>query len=395
MTRPTNPHTPDDTPKPRRGGSRTALAQPRDPSGSPSPRSAMAPDATTLAPRLLPWFEAHGRKQLPWQQDPTPYRVWVSEVMLQQTQVATVIPYYERFMSSFPTVDALAVAPIDEVLHLWTGLGYYARARNLHRAARLVVEQHDGRIPEDVETLQTLPGIGRSTAGAILALSRSQRHPILDGNARRVIARYFGVEGHIGEPETLRRLWALADACTPAEDVAAYTQAIMDLGASLCTRTQPDCPVCPLAEGCVARETNRQSQLPSPRPRRARPHRHAVALLVLHPDGAVLLHDRPPEGLWGGLASLPIYETHAEATAWLDANVASAPAPTALAAYDHAFTHFDLTLHPLLIRLDHAPEAPAGHRWYDPANPPRIGLTKPTVDLIQQARHHQIAFPLT
>ena len=173
---------------------------------------------------------------LPWQQDPTPYRVWVSEVMLQQTQVATVIPYYERFMARFPDVGSLADAPIDEVLHLWTGLGYYARARNLHRAARVVVEDHCGTVPEDFETLQALPGIGRSTAGAILALAHGQRHPILDGNARRVIARYFGVEGHIGEPETLRRLWELADACTPHERVAAYTQAIMDLGATLCTR---------------------------------------------------------------------------------------------------------------------------------------------------------------
>jgi A/G-specific adenine glycosylase len=313
--------------------------------------------------------------------------------MLQQTQVATVTPYYQRFMSRFPTVEALAGAPIDEVLHVWTGLGYYARARNLHRAARLVVERHGGELPDDIDTLQALPGIGRSTAGAILALSRSQRHPILDGNARRVIARYFGVEGHIGEPETLRRLWAHADACTPTQNVAAYTQAIMDLGSTVCTRTRPACHACPLAEGCVAHTTNRQSQLPSPRPKRARPHRHAIALLVLDPDGAVLLHDRPPEGLWGGLASLSLFDTQDEAIAWLEALAGTTTEPTALATYDHAFTHFDLTLHPLLARLDQPIEAPARYRWYDPANPPRIGLTKPTLNLIRQIDEHQLAFP--
>jgi A/G-specific adenine glycosylase len=199
---------------------------------------------------------------LPWQKDPTPYRVWVSEVMLQQTQVATVMPYYLRFMSSFPTVEALAAVGLDEVLHLWTGLGYYARARNLHRAAGIVIERHGGCLPDDVETLQSLPGIGRSTAGAILALSHGQRHPILDGNARRVLARYFGVEGHIGLPAVSRRLWSLAEACTPHDAVAAYTQAIMDHGSTVCTRTRPACETCPLRDGCLACEAGRQHQLP-------------------------------------------------------------------------------------------------------------------------------------
>ena len=225
-----------------------------------------------FAAALLDWFDTHGRHDLPWQRDRTPYRVWVSEIMLQQTQVATVIPYYERFMARFPDIQSLAAASIDEVLHLWTGLGYYARARNMHRAAK-AVQNNGGRLPEDITALEALPGIGRSTAGAILALSRGQRHPILDGNARRVLARHFGVEGHAAEPRTLRRLWELAGACTPHERVDAYTQAIMDLGATVCTRVHPACGACPFSATCVAHITGRQMQLPAPRPSRRRPRR--------------------------------------------------------------------------------------------------------------------------
>ena len=339
-----------------------------------------------LAPRLLRWAVAHGRHDLPWQHDPAPYRVWVSEVMLQQTQVATVFPYYRRFMSSFPTVEALAAAELDEVLHEWTGLGYYARARNLHWAARIVVECHGGRIPEDIATLQTLPGIGRSTAGAILALSRSQRHPILDGNARRVLARYFAVEGHLGQPGTYRTLWALADACTPPERVADYTQAIMDLGSAVCTRATPACDACPLRDGCVARATGRTRELPSRRPTRARPRRQAVALIVARPDGAVVLEERPREGLWGGLWSLPMFESQHEATAWCEQQFGALDAPAeVLPAYEHTFTHFDLTLRPLVVQIDAGGRLPDRHRWYDPAHPDRIGLSKPAVDLIPKA----------
>jgi A/G-specific adenine glycosylase len=199
-----------------------------------------------VAHALLPWFDREGRKHLPWQSDPTPYRVWVSEIMLQQTQVATVIPYYQRFMQRFPDVRALASAPLDEVLHQWTGLGYYARARNLHRAAQRIVAEHSGEFPLTIEHVQSLPGVGRSTAGAVLALSSGQRHPILDGNVKRVLARYFGVAGFPGEKRVEKRLWALADQCTPIERVAHYTQAIMDLGAAVCVRARPACARCPL-----------------------------------------------------------------------------------------------------------------------------------------------------
>jgi A/G-specific adenine glycosylase len=343
-----------------------------------------APASTAaFAAALLDWSEAHGRRDLPWQQDPTPYRVWVSEVMLQQTQVTTVASYFPGFMSTFPCVQVLAEAGLDEVLHAWTGLGYYARARNLHRSARIVMERHGGNLPEDFETLRTLPGVGRSTAGAILALSCSRRHAILDGNARRVLARYFGVEGQAGRPETERALWSLAEACTPLDGVARYTQAIMDLGATVCTRSAPACEACPLTHGCLSRATGRQAVLPARRPRRQRPHRRAVALIVVRADGSVLLTRQPAEGLWGGLWTLPMFESEEEATAWFERQVGSGHAPSgALPAYKHSFTHFDLTLHPVVVRAEAGAEAPAEALWYERSRPARIGLSKPAVDLM-------------
>ena len=235
------------------------------------PLATAAAPGNEFAAALLGWFDVSGRKHLPWQQRITPYRVWVSEIMLQQTQVATVIPYYERFMQRFPEVQALAAAPEDEVLHLWTGLGYYARARNLLQASRRIVADHGGEFPDTLEAVQALPGIGRSTAGAILAISKSQRHPILDGNVKRVLTRYFGIQGFPGETAVERQLWSLADACTPAERVADYTQAIMDLGATVCVRSRPLCVVCPMHDSCVARREGMQALLPTPRPRKERP----------------------------------------------------------------------------------------------------------------------------
>jgi A/G-specific adenine glycosylase len=341
-----------------------------------------------LAAPLLAWFDRAGRKHLPWQQDPTPYRVWVSEIMLQQTQVATVIGYYERFMQRFPDVRALAAAPVDEVLHLWTGLGYYARARNLHRAAQLIVAGHGGEFPQAIAAVQALPGIGRSTAGAILALSCSQRHPILDGNVKRVLARYFGIDGFPGEREVEKALWARADECTPLERVAHYTQAIMDLGATLCVRSRPLCAACPLAEHCVARIEGRQSALPARRPKKIRPHRTAYVVLMVRDDGAVLLERRPPVGIWGGLWTLPQFDEREAAHTWIGANP-----PSVLPQYSHSFTHFDLTLHPLLVRAT-PPQAVADderYRWYEPRRPARIGLTKPAVDLIRALGEQPIA----
>ena len=339
------------------------------------------PRIISIASRLLAWFDGAGRKHLPWQQDPTPYRVWVSEIMLQQTQVATVLGYYARFMERFPEVRALAAAPLDEVLHLWTGLGYYARARNLHRAAQIIVAEHSGEFPQTLEAVQALPGIGRSTAGAILALSRAQRHPILDGNVKRVLARYFGIDGFPGEREVEQRLWALAEECTPAERVAHYTQAIMDLGATLCVRSRPLCAACPLTEHCVARIEGRQSVLPTPRPKKIRPQRSAHVVLMVRDDGAVLLEHRPPAGIWGGLWTLPQFDERAAADAWIGQGGGGVSLPP----YSHSFTHFDLTLHPLLVRSLPAQAVADSPRycWYEPRQPARIGLAKPAVELIR------------
>ncbi len=339
-----------------------------------------------IADRVLTWFDSAGRKHLPWQQNPTPYRVWVSEIMLQQTQVGTVIPFYERFMARFPDVHALAAAPVDEVLHLWTGLGYYARARNLHRAANVVVSEHQGHFPVTLEAVQALPGIGRSTAGAILALSQSLRHPILDGNVKRVLARHFGIEGFPGDKQIEEQLWRMSDACTPAARVGHYTQAMMDLGAMICVRSRPLCIACPLAATCVARMSGRQSELPSPRPKKMRRHRFAYALILISTAGAVWLERRPPSGIWGGLWTFPQFETFEQACERAVAAAAQS-SPTQLAPYHHAFTHFDLTIHPVLV-TGVTPQngiADAGHLWYQPDEPPKIGLAKPVVDLMQLA----------
>jgi A/G-specific adenine glycosylase len=340
-----------------------------------------------FAVALLAWFDGFGRKHFPWQQHISPYRVWVSEIMLQQTQVATVIPYYERFMQRFPDVGALASAADDEVLHLWTGLGYYARARNLLRAARLIVAEHGGEFPDTLEAVQALPGIGRSTAGAILAISKSQRHPILDGNVKRVLTRYFGIQGFPGETAVERQLWALADACTPAQRVANYTQAIMDLGATVCVRSRPLCVVCPMHEGCVARREGMQAILPTPKPRKERPSRTAYVAILRREDGAVLLERRPPVGIWGGLWTFPQFDARDEAIVWMEQHSMDASLTTqTLPPYSHSFTHFDLTLQPLLVRnareiLDVADAQQ--YCWYDVRQPAKIGLAKPAVDLIR------------
>jgi A/G-specific adenine glycosylase len=349
-----------------------------------------------FAERLLGWFDAHGRNSLPWQQNPTPYRVWVSEVMLQQTQVATVIPYYGRFMERFPSIEALAAAPIDEVLHLWTGLGYYARARNLHACAQVIVERHGGTFPRKLEEVTALPGIGRSTAGAILALSRGERHPILDGNAKRVLARVFGIDGDPSSAGVLTALWAKADACTPPARAAAYTQAIMDLGATLCTRARPACTVCPMNDGCVAAREGRQALLPGAKRRRERQAREAVLLIAesgQDADLAVLLERRPSTGIWGGLWSPPEFPSESDALEWCRRELGALESSEALAPIEHAFTHFDLRLNPLRVRC--AAAAAGGlsavrdgdHRlWYALEAPPKVGLPQPIHALFARMR---------
>jgi A/G-specific adenine glycosylase len=344
-----------------------------------------------FAQRLLDWFALHGRQTLPWQINPTPYRVWVSEVMLQQTQVATVIPYYARFMARFPDVVSLAPAPLDEVLHLWTGLGYYARARNLQACARVLVTQYGGEFPRALQAMVDLPGIGRSTAAAILALSGGQRQPILDGNAKRVLARVFGIAGDPTSTAVLAILWAQADACTPTEAVAAYTQAIMDLGAMVCTRSTPACTACPMSAGCIAAREGRQTELPGKKHKRVRPSREATILIAeIQHNGstAVLVERRPPSGVWGGLWSLPQFASEGDALAWCREEFGDPAESQLLPPIDHAFTHFDLRLKPLRVRCGRKSNVrDADHRrWYPLEAPPRIGLPQPIRRLFERLR---------
>ena len=326
-----------------------------------------------FARALLAWFDRHGRHDLPWQRDPTPYRVWVSEIMLQQTRVAAVIPYFERFMARFPNVDALAAAELDEVLTLWSGLGYYARGRNLHAAARAVRADRGGRFPETFEELVALPGIGRSTAGAILALAYGRRYPILDGNAKRVLARFHAVAGWSGETAVRDRLWALAELHTPHRRVGDYTQAIMDLGATLCTRTRPGCLLCPVADGCRAHAAGDPTAYPAPRPKRPYPTREKLLLVMRDAGGRVLVERRPPSGIWGGLWSFP------EASADLEFGDAIAAAARRhglrpgrvrpLAPVEHGFTHFRLRATPVVVSVEPVPDRVADGaavRWICP-----------------------------
>ena len=343
-----------------------------------------------FTPLLLGWFDAHGRKNLPWQKDPTPYRVWVSEVMLQQTQVATVIPYYERFMARFPAVETLADSSEDEVLHLWTGLGYYARARNLRACAQAIVAHHGGDFPVELEAVMALPGIGRSTAGAILALSRGAHHSILDGNVKRVLSRVFGIAGDPSSAGVIATLWAKADACTPADRVGAYTQAVMDLGATVCTRSRPACTVCPMNGSCVAAREGRQAELPGRKQRRERKAREATLLIVEMGAGesrAILVERRPAPGIWGGLWSPPQFESEGAALDWCRREIGEPQAEALrLVPIDHAFTHFDLRLNPIRVRCTPMAQVRDGddRLWYSLEAPPRVGLPQPIRQLFDR-----------
>jgi A/G-specific adenine glycosylase len=342
-----------------------------------------------FAERLLAWFDDHGRHDLPWQHPRTPYRVWLSEIMLQQTQVQTAAPYFERFTQALPELKDLAIAPIDRVLALWAGLGYYARARNLHRAAALCVEQHEGRLPESLEALVALPGIGRSTAGAILAQAHGHRVAILDGNVKRVLARVHGVAGWPGTPAVEKRLWALSELHLPDERLADYTQAIMDLGATLCTRRNPHCIRCPFAGSCDAHQNARTDELPTPRPTRNTPQRDTVMLVLRDAQGRVLLQRRPETGIWGGLWSLP------EAADTAAARVLAAHHSDAdgidgartLEPFNHVFSHFRLQVQPLLIEVGAARGRVGDNddlRWHPPAEARTLGMPAPIARLLKR-----------
>jgi A/G-specific adenine glycosylase len=342
---------------------------------------------------LLTWFDTHGRHDLPWQKNRTPYRVWISEIMLQQTQVTTVIPYYQRFMSRFPDVQSLAAAHLDEVLHLWTGLGYYARGRNLHKAAQQICDTLHGEFPNTMDEVMSLPGIGRSTAGAILALSSNQHHAILDGNVKRVLSRFHAIAGWPGQRQVEQQLWAYAQACTPTVRTSDYTQAIMDLGATLCTRSKPRCANCPVSTHCQARQQQRTTDFPGKKPRKTLPVRQAVMLMLRYGDRGeqVLLQQRPASGIWGGLWSFPQPEVNRNDYPALQdwcrdklgyelADIQTWP------ELRHTFSHFHLDITPVEARLkDHTNTVmeSTGSVWYNTAQPDTRGLAAPVKRLLE------------
>ncbi|MBI2381245.1 MAG: A/G-specific adenine glycosylase [Gammaproteobacteria bacterium] len=340
-----------------------------------------APD---FAQRVLAWFARHGRKTLPWQQEPTPYRVWISEIMLQQTQVATVIPYYQRFMARFPSLADLAEAPEDEVLALWSGLGYYSRARNLHAAAKRVMHEHGGKFPAELDEIAELPGIGPSTAGAIRSLGHQLRGVILDGNVKRVLARHGAVAGWPGETAVLKRLWELAEAYTPERDFGPYTQAMMDLGALICTRNQPRCDDCPVAADCAARLADAQGRYPGRKPAKPVPEREVQMLIIQDSQGAVLLQKRPPTGIWGGLWSLPECPAGSDGVAWAEDELGLKTRERGtLPAFSHTFSHFRLLITPQRLSLSGASALAEGEwRFYARQELAAIGLPAPIAKLL-------------
>lgn len=306
--------------------------------------------ASSFAARVIAWQRQHGRHDLPWQNTRDAYRIWVSEIMLQQTQVAAVIGYYARFLERFPDVASLAHAPQDEVMRYWAGLGYYSRARNLHKAARIVVDQWRGVMPAAPDELITLPGIGRSTAAAIAVFAHGTRAAILDGNVKRVMARHFGVEGYPGEKKVEESLWERVSGLLPKTGAEAYTQGLMDLGATLCTRAKPNCGACPLQSGCIAYRDNRVAELPQRKPKKALPHRSCVMLVLLR-GREVLLEKRPSSGIWGGLWCLPQFDTEAQARQWAGEKCIDWRSVQRLDAIEHGFTHYHLTIGPIVLAM--------------------------------------------
>ncbi|WP_422473240.1 A/G-specific adenine glycosylase [Endozoicomonas sp. ALB032] len=351
----------------------------------------MSPDSNNEAfsLQILQWFDGHGRKNLPWQKNINPYRVWISEVMLQQTQVASVIPYFENFMARFPKVADLASAEIDDVLHLWSGLGYYSRARNLHKAAKMVMDTFAGEFPRSVAELTQLPGIGLSTAGAIASISMGIRAPILDGNVKRVLARYQAIPGWSGQSAVAKQLWSIAEEYTPHHRNADYTQAMMDLGAMICTRTKPSCLICPLEQNCLAHKAGEETRYPEPKPKKDKPERSVRMLMVINEFGEVLLEKRPPTGIWGGLWGFPeiqIEEVLSEA----------AQNMTGLSLQDfeewpsfrHTFSHYHLDITPIKSFTAKASAVADGDRWhwFQPDQPSELGLAAPVSKLLSKIR---------
>ncbi len=348
---------------------------------------------TRLSPfseRLLQWWDKHGRKDLPWQHPRTPYRVWVSEIMLQQTQVATVIPYFERWMKSFPDLPALAAAPLDEVLSHWSGLGYYARARNLHKAALLCMERHGGQLPQGAQNLAALPGIGQSTANAIVSQSTGQPAPVLDGNVRRVLARHAAVEGWTGKAPVQKRLWQEAETRLPESRGADYTQAIMDLGAMLCTRSAPGCEQCPVNSDCRALALGRVQDFPSRKPATRVSDRTLHMLILRDGQNRVLLEKRAPAGIWGGLWCLPEGESIEAVSAALGV---SCSGMITLTPVEHRLSHIRMRIIPALATALDAGQVKCERQigWFDRTQQENLGLPKPVTDLLMRLNNGEFA----
>ena len=342
-------------------------------------------DDADFAPRLLAWFDQHGRHNLPWQHPRSPYRVWLSEIMLQQTQVQTVIAYFERFVAALPDLAALAHAPREQVMALWSGLGYYARARHLHTAAQICMQRHHGALPETFDELTALPGIGRSTAGAILALAHGRAFPILDGNVRRVLARWRGIEGWTGGSTVQGELWSLSENLLPTTRLADYTQALMDLGATVCTRSQPGCDQCPLQNDCIAWHEDRMASLPAPRPAKKIPLRHCMMLVVLDDQGKVLLGHRHSAGVWQGLWSLPQAADLTLLEQLVAPQLETVKPWRELPAFEHVFSHYRLRITPWLLRAAKPRRQTADDqmwRWADAEAWSTIGLPAPVRKLL-------------
>lgn len=339
---------------------------------------------------ILSWAEQHGRTHLPWQADITPYRVWISEIMLQQTQVATVIPYFQRFIDAFPTVAALAKSGEDEVLALWSGLGYYSRARNLRKTAEIVVHDYAGIFPESESGLQCLPGIGRYTAAAIVSIAFQIRAPILDGNVKRVLARFFAIEGWPGQSSVANRLWDLAETTTPDEQPRAYTQGVLDLGATVCTKASPDCQACPLSDHCQAYLLDLIEDYPTTKPKQAKPTRSVQFLMLYNPAGEWLLEKRPPTGIWAGLWGFPECDLDTDIHSWLMEQWGlSVQSMSAQASFRHTFTHFYLHIHPLHIYChenNQIRDNTQTGRWMTVDEACQSGIASPTRALLKKLK---------
>lgn len=343
----------------------------------------------SFADRILEWYDLHGRKDLPWQQNPSAYKTWISEVMLQQTQVATVIPYYKRFIASFPSVRVLAEADIDKILEHWAGLGYYSRARNLHKAAQQMASLHDYCVPDDLADLCALAGIGRSTAGAILSLAYGQSQPILDGNVKRVLARYHAVSGWSGKSQVSKQLWALAEQHLPSTQNTSYTQAMMDLGATLCTRTRPRCDECPLNHDCRGLEEGEPCRYPESKPKKLIPNKTAYFLYLVDEKQQLLLAKRPPTGIWGGLWCLPQFDSESQLRQWLSTQLGEVEYIKQMAIISHTFSHFKLQMIPLYFKTttkSHGIMEANHFLWYNRGTQLQGGLPAPINTLIKDTK---------